>query len=141
MPLFRNCETKGTLGKKGTHGSYLVRIQFVPEKKTTPNYTNYEFMKARTTNCKNYNRKPPPPVENQLSFHICARIYIVSYPPQSQESLSLCPTYELFAYYFSGGMKVEMSSLNCLCLYSLNRLASYQGCSTKEPSKKVSPFN
>jgi len=43
--------------------------------------------------------------------------------------------------YFSGGMKVEMSSLNCLCLYSLNRLDSYQGCSTKEPSKKVSPFN
>ena len=59
----------------------------------------------------------------------------------NKESLSLCPTYELFAYYFSGGMKVEMSSLNCLCLYSLNRLASYQGCSTKEPSKKVSPFN
>ena len=38
---------QGTLGKKGTHGSYLVRIQFVPATKTTPNYTNYEFMKAQ----------------------------------------------------------------------------------------------
>ena len=41
QPLFSNFVTKGMLGKRGTRGSYLVRIQFVPGTKTTPNYTNY----------------------------------------------------------------------------------------------------
>lgn len=48
MPLILNRVTKGTFGKKGTHGPYQVQFLIVPATKTTPNYTNYEFMKNYT---------------------------------------------------------------------------------------------